>query len=65
MVIWYNRAMAENGKKKTEIRLIPLLTRSSLTDQKNDYRPVPAYKEDAERIKEQIQKDTGFRIPFK
>ena len=57
--------MAENGKKKTEIRLIPLLARSSLTDRKNDYRPVPADKEDAERIKEQIQKDTGFRISFK
>ena len=57
--------VAENGKKKTEIRLIPLLTCSSLPDQKNDYRPVPADKEDAERIKEKIQKDTGFRISFK
>ena len=48
--------------KKTEIRLIPLLSSSSAQEMFNDCRPVPAEKNEKERILELIQKDTGFVV---
>ena len=53
----------ESVNKKTEIRLIPVLSDSTDAEKTGNYHPVPAGIEDAERILRQIQADTGFRIP--
>ena len=53
-----------NKEKKPVIRLIPLQSSSSAAEGKNDYRPVPAEKEDSGHIMNLIQTDTGFRIPL-
>ena len=52
----------ESGKKKTGIRLIPLITSSAVPGHQNDYLPVQSGDEDAERVMKMIQKDSGFRI---
>ncbi|MBQ9212106.1 MAG: CapA family protein [Clostridia bacterium] len=52
----------ERTENRIEIRLIPILT-SSLAEKKiNNYQPSIAYDEDALRILQKIQKDTGWLL---
>ncbi len=51
----------EQPDEKPAIRLIPLLSAAD-REQKNNYRPVPAEKEDINRILNTIQKDTGYML---
>ena len=55
-------AFYPHERKKTEIRLIPLFSSSSVNEKANDCRPVPAENTEKKRILEMIQADTGFEI---
>lgn len=56
------RCYPGRSEKRTEIRLIPVYTSSSANRKINDYRPQLALNENALRILQLVQNDTGFLL---
>ena len=52
-----------DGRPEVSIRMIPILTSSMADQNKNDFHPVPASGDDADRILQIIQSDSGVDVP--